>query len=300
MRKIRNLGELADAAKGAADRAADAIDDAFGFVKKSNLRIAARENALLLDQRLFIISDRRYQALMDLLEQPEQSNEGLRELFLRSAPWDPAHKMTLTEFLAWEEHQTERHEFIGGETFAIVGGTARHNRVILNLASHIGDHLDGTPCQVFAETMKLQIAEGVLYPDVVVTCGNAEAGDEQTVTDPKLIIEVLSPSTGGYDKRDKFILYRTLASLREYVLIDSIKRQVEVFTLADGGSWLLTDQTNSDDLSLFSIDLKLPMELVFKGVSKGVATGMFKVPDNIDTSNPEIAGLFDGGGSDSA
>ena len=129
-------------------------------------------------------------------------------------------KMSVDEFLAWEEHQPERHEFYLGETFAMVGGTARHNRVILNLASRIGDHLDGTSCQVFAENMKVQITEGILYPDVMVTCGKAEAGDEQTVSDPKLIIEVLSPSTRGYDKRDKFILYRTLASLREYVLID--------------------------------------------------------------------------------
>ncbi|WP_114970407.1 Uma2 family endonuclease [Rhodoferax ferrireducens] len=174
--------------------------------------------------------------------------------------------MDLNEFLVWEEHQPERHEFFRGETFAMVGGTARHNRVILNLASHIGDHLDGTPCQVFAWNMKVQIADGVLYPDVMVTCGKAEAGDEQTMTEPKLIIEVLCPSTSGYDKRDKFILYRTLASLRECVLIDPTKRHVEVFTLADGGAWLLTDQTTADVLSLASIDCKLPMELVFKGL----------------------------------
>ena len=178
----------------------------------------------------------------------------------------PLQKMSTTEFLAWEEHQPERHEFYLGETFAMVGGTARHNRVILNLASRIGDHLDGTTCQVFAENMKVQIAEGVLYPDVMVTCGKAQAGDEQTVTDPKLIIEVLSPSTRGYDKRDKFILYRTLASLREYALIDPAKRQVEVFTLAEGGTWTLTDQTAADMLTLASIDCKLSMESVFKGV----------------------------------
>ena len=174
--------------------------------------------------------------------------------------------MTLIEFLAWEENQTERHEFFGGETFAIVGGTARHNRVTLNLASRIGDHLDGTTCQVFAENMQVQMADGVLYPDVMVSCGKAEAGDEQTVTDPKLIIEVLSPSTRGYDQRDKFILYRTLASLREYALIDPVKRQVEVFTWAEGGTWTLTDQTAADVLTLASIDCKLAMELVFKGV----------------------------------
>ena len=180
----------------------------------------------------------------------------------------PQQKTTLAEFLAWEENQPDRHEFYRGEIFGMVGGTARHNRVILNLASRIGDHLDGTKCQVFAENMKVQIAEGVLYPDVVVACGKAEAGDEQTVTDPTLIIEVLSPSTKGYDKREKFILYRTLASLREYVLIDPAKREVEVFTLAEGGAWTLTDQTTAELLTLSSIDCNLSMNLVFKGVER--------------------------------
>ena len=176
--------------------------------------------------------------------------------------------MTIPEFMAWENAQAERHEFYRGEIFAMVGGTARHNRVILNLASRINDHLDGTRCQVFAENMKVQLAdEGVLYPDVVVTCEKAEAGDEQTVTDPKLIVEVLSASTKGYDKRDKFILYRTLASLREYVLIDPANRQVEVFTLAEAGSWLLTDQSKVGALTLQSIDLTLPFAHLFKGVA---------------------------------
>ena len=180
----------------------------------------------------------------------------------------PLQKLTLADFLTWEEQQPQRHEFFRGETFAMVGGTARHNRVILNLASRIGDHLDGTACQVFAENMKVQIPDGVLYPDVLVTCGKAEAGDEQIVSDPRLIVEVLAPSAGGYDKRDKFILYRTLASLREYALIDPVKRQVEVFTWAEGGTWTLTDQTAANVLTLSSIDCKLAMELVFKGVVK--------------------------------
>ena len=183
----------------------------------------------------------------------------------------PLQRMTLAEFFVWEEQQTDRHEFYRDETYAMVGCTARHNRVILNLASRIGDHLDGTSCQVFAENMKVQLAEGVLYPDVVVTCGKADAGDEQTIVDPKLVIEVLSPSTKGYDKRDKFILYRTLPSLGEYVLIDPAKRQVEVFTLTQGGAWLLTDQTGAEDLMLASIDCKVSMALVFKGVEAEAA-----------------------------
>lgn len=175
--------------------------------------------------------------------------------------------MTLADFLSWEEQQPERHEFFRGDTFAMVGGTARHNRVVLNLANRIGDHLDGTACQVFAENMKVQVPDGVLYPDVVMTCGKAEAGDEQKVSDPKLIIEVLSPSTRGYDQRDKFILYRSLASLREYARIEPTTRQVEVFTWTESGTWTLTDQTAADVLTLASIDCKLAMALVFKGVA---------------------------------
>ena len=150
--------------------------------------------------------------------------------------------MTLTEFLDWEAKQSERHEFYRGETFARCGETARHNRVVLNLASRIVNHLNGTPCQVFAMSMKVQILDGMLYPDVMVTCAKAEAGDELTVTNPRLIIEVISP---GCDKRYKFTLYRTLASLREYVLIDPARRQVELFTLAQDGAWLPAEQTRA-------------------------------------------------------
>ena len=180
----------------------------------------------------------------------------------------PVEKKTLVEFLAWEERQPDRNEFLRGETFAMVGGTARHNRVIMNLGSRIAEHLDGTGCQAFSESMRVQIPEGILYPDVVVTCGKAEAGDEKIITDPKLVIEVLSPSTKGYDQRDKFVLYRSLPSLREYALIDPSDRRVEVFTLADAGAWLLVDQTKAGALTLRSIDLSIPMDAVFKGVER--------------------------------
>jgi len=174
--------------------------------------------------------------------------------------------MTFSEFLTWEARQAERHEFFRGETFALAGGTARHNRVVLNLTSRISDHLDGTPCQVFATSMKVLVADAVLYPDVLVTCVKADAGDERTATDPKVIIEVLSPETKGFDQRAKFILYRTLASLRQYVLIDPAKRLVEVFILAQNEVWLAADQTQDSVLWLSSIDCRVPMDSVFKGV----------------------------------
>lgn len=182
----------------------------------------------------------------------------------------PLPLMTMGDFLVWEAEQPERYEFYRGETFAMVGGTLRHNRVILNLAGRIADHLDGTACQVFAEGVKVQLEDAVLYPDVMVTCGTGYSGSDQAITDPSLVIEVLSPSTSGYDKRDKFLLYRSLPSLREYVLIDPVDRRVEVFTLTPAG-WLLTDQTTADTMTLTSIDLTLPMAQVFKGVEQPAA-----------------------------
>lgn len=179
----------------------------------------------------------------------------------------PQSKMSLAEFMAWEVAQPDRHEFFRGDTFAMTGGSARHNRVVLNLASRLADHLDGTPCQVFAESMKVQLAdEAVLYPDVMVVCSGAEAGNQQIVTDPKLVIEVLSPSTQGYDRRNKFALYRRLPSLQEYVLIDPATREVEVFNLTANG-WLLSEQTGTPDLLLASIGAQVPMGIVFKGVA---------------------------------
>ena len=180
-------------------------------------------------------------------------------------------RMTMAEFLIWEATQPERHEYYRGEVFAMTGGSARLNRVILNLASRIGDHLDGAACQVFAQGVKVGLVDGYLYPDVMVTCGKALAGDEQVIHDPTLVIEVLSPAAKGYDKRDKFTLYRTLASLREYVLIDPRDRRVEVFTLAGADSWTLVDQSLGTVLTLGSIGLALPMEAVFKGVEAETA-----------------------------
>lgn len=182
-------------------------------------------------------------------------------------------KMTLAEFLAWEASQPERFEFRRGYVFRMDDVSARHNRVAMNLAGRIDQHLEGTACQVFATGMKVQTDESVLYPDVLVTCGKATAGDEQLVHDPKLVIEIRLPNKGD-DQRVKFNMYRSLASLREYALIDAIDHRVEVFSMDETGAWAYVDQTRNGTLALSSIDLSMPLEAVFKGVeaAKGHTT----------------------------
>ena len=122
-------------------------------------------------------------------------------------------KMTLEEFLAWEDLQPERHEFYNGEVFAMVGGRRNHERVIGNLSRRLGNHLEGSASQVFAAGMKLQLADNtVLYPDVLVTCDPADLRADLAMRSPTLVIEVLSPSSQAHDRSQKFALYRRLAS----------------------------------------------------------------------------------------
>ncbi len=180
----------------------------------------------------------------------------------------PPAKMTLAEFLDWEEQQAERYELHQGEVFLMVGDTARHNRVVLNLASRISDHLNGSSCQVFFEGMKVLADERVLYPDVMVACGRAMAGDELFVEDPLLVVEVLQPDAEGYDQRERFILYRALPSLRQFVLIDPVDRRVEVHTRAGEDTWTLVDQSKASQLTLSSVGLSVPTEAIFKGVER--------------------------------
>lgn len=179
----------------------------------------------------------------------------------------PQPKMTLDDFLAWEDQQAdERHEFVQGETFAVVGARRVHGRVVMNLGRHLGNALEGSPCEVFAETMQIQVEQNLFYPDLFVTCDPRDLATERVFTAPSLIIEVLSPSTGNYDRSLKFALYRRLASLKEYVLVDPETRRVESFRLTDIG-WLLRDMSDDAVLTLASLGCELAMADVFAGVA---------------------------------
>jgi Uma2 family endonuclease len=179
----------------------------------------------------------------------------------------PLQKQSIAEYLAWESAQAGRNEFWRGEVFAMVGGKRGHGRVIANLMRHLGAHLDDTPCQAFSEGMKVQVGEeAVLYPDVFVTCDHEFTADQAVFTAPVLVVEVLSPSTQAYDRSKKFAIYRQLASLREYALIDPDSRRVEVFRPSEDGHWKLFDMSDDDELVLESIGCKVALRDVFKGM----------------------------------
>ena len=176
-------------------------------------------------------------------------------------------KLTLEQYLAWEDEQPEKHEFYRGEVFAMVGARRVHGTVIGNLEFEFRLRLKGSPCQVFHEGMKVQIGEDtVLYPDVFVTCDKTDLATERIFTAPTLVVEVLSPSTQAYDRSQKFSLYRRMPSLKEYIVVDPDTRRVEGFTRRVDGLWVLHDMSDEGSLVAASLDLRVPLADVFAGV----------------------------------
>lgn len=174
---------------------------------------------------------------------------------------------TLDTFIAWENEQPEKHEFHRGEVFAMVGGRRSHGRVVMNLGAAFTRDLRGTPCQAFAESMKLQIGDDTItYPDLFVTCDRADLRTEQIFRAPKLIIEVLSPSTQAYDRGQKFAFYRRLESLQEYILVDPDSKRIEAFRRDPDGRWYLHDQSEGGVLEAASVGVRMSHAEVFDGV----------------------------------
>ncbi len=179
----------------------------------------------------------------------------------------PAAKLTLDEFIAWEYTQAERHEFHRGEVFAMVGARRSHGTVVMNLGAQLMHKLKGSPCRVFSESMKVQIADDtIVYPDLFVTCDRDDLRTEMIFRSPMLVVEVLSPGTQAYDRGRKFALYRRLPSLREYLLIDPDSLDVQAFRRTADGQWMLHDMTDAPVLALACIDVEVPMMELFDGV----------------------------------
>ena len=179
----------------------------------------------------------------------------------------PLEKLTLEAYLAWENAREDRHEFHRGEVFAMVGGRRTHGQVVMNLGRRFSEQLDGTRCRVFAESMKVQIADDtIFYPDVSVTCDTADLSTEMIFRAPVLVTEVLSPTTQGYDRSLKFAMYRRLSSLREYLLVDPDTRRVEAYRLDDQGRWIFNDLSDDAVLAVPCLDIEFPMAQVFAGI----------------------------------
>ena len=171
-------------------------------------------------------------------------------------------------YLAWEETQAEKHEFLAGETFAMVGAPREHVIVSLNLAASLKQRLRGTPCQVYIADMKLRVeeADAFFYPDVMVSCDQDDRRADLFLSHPTLVAEVLSDSTTAFDRGDKFAAYRRLASLKEYVIVDINALRVECYRRTPDDEWLLHDYTGEENCEFSSLGLIVPLAEIFEDV----------------------------------
>ena len=140
-------------------------------------------------------------------------------------------KMTPEEYLEWEAKQELRHEYIDGEILAMTGVSIPHNDIALNLYTALRPYLRQRVCRVNLSDVKVQANQNsrYFYPDLVVTCHPDDLKSRQFINHPKVIVEVLSPSTANYDRGDKLKYYRQIPSLQEYVLVDSESISVEIY-----------------------------------------------------------------------
>jgi Uma2 family endonuclease len=173
-------------------------------------------------------------------------------------------------YLDWEERQSDKHEYVRGEVFAMVGARREHVVVALNLASALKQRLRGGPCQAYVSDLKLRVeaADAFFYPDVMVSCDPRDHTASQFIAHPTLIVEVLSESTAAFDRGDKFAAYRTLPSLQEYVLVDIAARRVESFRRAQGKDWLFHEHLPAGGDCVFpTLDVAIPFAEIFENVA---------------------------------
>ncbi|MBW7901621.1 MAG: Uma2 family endonuclease [Rhodocyclaceae bacterium] len=175
-------------------------------------------------------------------------------------------KFDAAAYLAWEAEQPERNEYMAGEVFAMVGVRQSHNVATLNLASFLRTELKGSPCRVFIESVKTRIeaADCFFYPDVLVTCDPRDRATPDYVSHPLLVVEVLSESTAGFDRGDKFAAYRKLESLQEYALVDVAAKRIDVFRRDPQNHWVLYDYGPGESIELSSLSLNVPVDLVLE------------------------------------
>ncbi len=182
--------------------------------------------------------------------------------------------VSVKEYLEQEKMSVEKHEYCKGEIFAMAGAGSRHNVIFSNVFIAVGIALKGNKCQPYGSDLRIHIPENTLYtyPDISIICDDIinSPEDEDTAVAPTVIIEILSPATKNYDRGEKFMLYRDIKTLKNYVLIDSESIHAEVFSINQSNLWELKEYKHlSDKLVINSIQFSLTLHEMYEGTKLG-------------------------------
>jgi Uma2 family endonuclease len=175
--------------------------------------------------------------------------------------------MTYAEYLAAEAVSDVRHEFLNGEVWAMAGGTPEHGALAVSVTLALGAALRGKPCRGYSSDVRVRIPDTGLstYPDLSIVCGPLETApdDKDAITNPVVLVEVLSDSTEAYDRGAKWAHYRRIPSLREYVLVSQAEPRIEVFRRTEAGRWELLEARPGETIELESLGAQLDVAAVY-------------------------------------
>ncbi len=184
----------------------------------------------------------------------------------------PKIKYTEEEYLEMERKSDSKHEFYAGEIFAMGGASYKHNLIVSNTLLTIGNQLKGKPCKVFPSDLRVKVSKAGMYtyPDLSILCGKPILVEKEfdTLSNPIVLIEVLSKSTENYDRGSKFSFYRQIDSLQEYILISSETQKIEKFRKLPDGNWLFSESKEGKNFLIESIDCALSLEELYSGVDQ--------------------------------
>src|ERR1017187_4534726 len=183
----------------------------------------------------------------------------------------PKSYLTPEQYLEIERKAEFKSEYYQGEMFAMSGAREGHNLIVWNLAAELHRQLRKKPCRAYINDMRVRVnATGLYtYPDVTAVCGEPKFLDDtrDTLLNPSLIVEVLSPSTEAYDRGRKFEHYRSVESVSEYLLVSSERVSAELYTRQPDGRWLLTAAAHMEDsLDLQSVGVHLALADLYEKV----------------------------------
>lgn len=179
---------------------------------------------------------------------------------------------TPEEYLTVERMAETRSEYLEGMIYAMVGASSAHSMITFNVSVALGKQLQGKSCRGFSSDMKVRTGNErfYAYPDLTIVCGKPRFHDDRNdvLINPRVIIEVLSPSTEAYDRGQKFANYRQIESLTDYLLIAQDEPRIEYYRKNADGNWLLRDTAGLDaSIEIASIECTLPLAEVYDGVT---------------------------------
>lgn len=180
---------------------------------------------------------------------------------------EPVARLIYAEYLDMEARADVRHEYLRGEVFAMAGGTIEHGAVAAAVGGDLREALRGRPCRVYSSDVRVRVEETGLttYPDLSVVCGPLQTAsvDREAITNPVVIVEVLSPTTETHDRGAKAAHYRRLPPLRELVLVSLAERRVEVQRRTAAGAWELHEARAGEAVQLSSLGVRLDVGPLF-------------------------------------